>query len=295
MRLQLWISRDNGGGMQLQQQVKDTRTESVPTGGAWKTLTTAVLFERWELVQNQTRLTWVSPPYYFVSVVIDKGYPTHTTLFRCVWTACLCWLEEWQPMDSYEGSRVMAKLNYAHAICQWWLYHCFCLLTPSSVIMWLFWHDSSYVYGLYVHIPAYTCTVATWLLLDGRVSGYHELWTLNNVQSHRSETNFEKGASNRNSPPGMQEHFRLAFWISILMYVYWKCRCICTRTVFAFCFVLQALQGLAINKIPNIEWFCSTVYTSTPPRLPPPIFRGSGSETSLVPRLRPRSWAWERG
>ena len=59
-------------------------------------------------------------------------------------------------------------------------------------------------------------------------------------KAHRSETNFEKGASNRNSPPGMQE---LAFWISILMD--WKCRCICTRTVFAFCFVLQALQGLA--------------------------------------------------
>ena len=69
-------------------------------------------------------------------------------------------------------------------------------------------------------------------------------WTLN-FEQHRSEANFEKGASNRNSPPGMQEHFRLAFWISILMCVYWKCRCICTRTVFAFCFVLQALQGLA--------------------------------------------------
>ena len=124
---------------QLQQQVKGTRTESVPTGGAWKTLTTAVLFERWELhgTESNKTLTWASLPYYFVSVVTDKGYSTHTTLSRCVWTACLCWLEKWQPMDSYEGSRVMAKLNYVHAICQWWPYHCFCLLTPSSVIMWL--------------------------------------------------------------------------------------------------------------------------------------------------------------
>ena len=283
MRLQLWISRDNGGGSSSNKLRTPglNRSRLEEHERLWQQLS-CLNAENWYTESNKT-LTWASPPYYFVSVVTDKGYSTHTTLSRCVWTACLCWLEEWQPMDSYEGSRVMAKLNYVHAICQWWPYHCFCLLTPSSVIMWLCFD-----------MTVAMCMVCTCIFLPiHALSGYHELWTM--YKAHRSETNFEKGASNRNSPPGMQEHFRLAFWISILMCVYWKCRCICTRTVFAFCFVLQALQGLAINKIPNIEWFCSTVYTSTPPRLPPPIFRGSGSETSLVPRLRPRSWAWERG
>ena len=56
-------------------------------------------------------------------------------------------------------------------------YHCFCPLTPSTVILWLCFDIYMCMVCLCVRTPTYTCTVATWLL-DGWVSGYHELWTL---------------------------------------------------------------------------------------------------------------------
>jgi len=71
-RWQLWISRDNGGGSSSN-KLKDTRTELVPrrsmknfdnSGPCW-TLRTGT--------ESNKTVTWASPPYYFVSVVTDKG------------------------------------------------------------------------------------------------------------------------------------------------------------------------------------------------------------------------------
>ena len=90
----------------------------------------------WELVQNQTRL-WLEHLRHTTSSLwlLTRATPP---ILLCLVFDCVSVLTGGVTANgSNEGSRVMAKLNYVHAICQWWPYHCFCLLTPSSVIMWL--------------------------------------------------------------------------------------------------------------------------------------------------------------
>jgi len=178
MRLQLWISRDNGGG---------SSSNKLRTPG----LNRSRLEERERLWQQQSCLN--AENWYRIKQDFDLG----------ISAILLCFCRYWQGL-LHPYYFVSVCLNCMSVLtggvtANWRIQGdgksklCACHLSVVTIPLFLsvytlicnnvvvFWHDSSYVYGLCVHTPAYTCTVATWLLLDGRVSGYHELWTLNEV------------------------------------------------------------------------------------------------------------------
>ena len=127
---------------------------NIPFRGAHsETLAIAVFIVCWKLRQKQTRL-WLgdlchTTLFLYMWGLTFMDISAHTTLCQCVWSACLCWLEKWQPserswtmeklmcMPSVSGDCNTVSVGWSHQI-----YHGGCV----------FW-DKQHVYTLCVPIP----------------------------------------------------------------------------------------------------------------------------------------------